>query len=49
MFQIKKFDKEEDGLMLDKALYGLFRAARKFHKKLITIMITKMKKRVYMA
>ena len=37
------FDKEEDCLMFDKALYGLVQEAREFHKKLITIMITKMK------
>ena len=39
----EEFKKEEDCLMFDKALYGLVQAAREFHKKLITIMITKMK------
>ena len=39
----EEFDKEKDWLMLDKSLYGLVQASREFHKKLITIMITKMK------
>ena len=39
----EKFDKEEDCLMSDEALYGFVQAARLFHKKLIMIMITKMK------
>ena len=45
----EKFDKEEYCLMLDKALYGLVRLVREFHKQLITIIITKMKfRRVFL-
>ena len=39
----EELDTEEDCLMLEKALYGMVQAAREFHKKLITVMTTKMK------
>ena len=39
----EELDTEEDCLMLDKTLYGIVQAEREFHKKLITVMTTKMK------